>query len=283
MEYQLSLGEVDTRLEFVDAIITGDDNDDGSISPGESASLSYFTMQNLGTSNAVDLQGIISSQSSYLRFRTERLSFTPGSVHYFSSVDDNDDNSDGECPAQGDCGQATDIRFEVTSDTPIGEEIIIEFDLFDRFNHEYHFEYPLLIEALDVQLELFEVIITGSQTADGLSPGESATLNYFSVRNTGAVDATGLRGVISSDSPHLTFRSERLVFTPGSDHAYLDESNNQDNSDGVCPALSDCGQATDIRFRISESASSGQVVNMIFDLTDELDNRYRITHAIEVE
>ncbi len=283
LEYRLYVEDVDINLEFVNAVVTDDSNRDGALSPGESAVLTYFMMRNSGASDVVGLQGMISSQSTYLRFNSERLSFTPGSVHQFLSADDNDDNNDGECPSNGDCGQATAIYFELTSDTPIGEVILIEFDLFDRLNNEYHFEYPLLVEEVDVSLELFELIITGSQTFDGLSPGESATLNYFSVRNNGSTDATGLRGVISSDSPNLSLRSERLSFTPGSSHSYVSESNNQDNSDGLCPASNDCGQATDIRFSISESALPGQVVNLIFNLTDEFNNSYRFAYPIEVQ
>ena len=250
LEYQFVVEDVDINLEFVNAIVTDDSNQDGKLSPGESAVLSYFMMRNTGASNVDGLHGMISSQSPYLQFNSDRLSFTPGSVHYFENADENDDNSDGECPANGDCGQATAIHFEITSDAPIGEVIFVEFDLFDQLNNAYHFEYPLLIEELDVSLELFDVIITGSQLDAGLNPGESATLNYFSIRNTGSADAVGLNGLISSDSPNLTFSSERLSFTPGSSHSYANESNNEDNSDGLCPAVDDCGQATNIRFSI---------------------------------
>ena len=89
--------------------------------------------------------------------------------------------------------------------------------------------------------------------------------------------------MISSDSPHLTLRSERLSFTPGSFHSYLSESNNQDSSDGLCPASDDCGQATDISFSISESALPGQFVDLIFNLRDEFGNNNRFAYPIEIQ
>ena len=282
LEYPLLIVENDVNLELTELVVTRDRNNDDRLSPGESATLSYFKLINTGTSNIIDLSGLISSNSPYLNFITERLSFTPGSSHRFYNSNDNYDNSDGECPAGGDCGQATSIHFELTPNAPIGESIMIEFDLFDRLNNEYHFEYPLLIEAADINLDLFEVIITGSQAIDGLSPGESAVLNYFSIRNTGSTDATGLNGLISSGSPDLNLRTERLNFTPGSSHSYSNELNNQDNNDGTCLAFDDCGQATDIRFSISENAVPGQVVNIIFDITDDLDNVFRLAYPVPV-
>ena len=103
----------------------------------------------------------------------------------------------------------------------------------------------------ETTLCLEEVRITNDQNGDGLlSPGESAILNYFSMQNNGTEDIEGLTGVISSNSPYLTFRTERLRFTPGSSHRYVSADENRDNSDRLCPAGDDCGQATEIRFEL---------------------------------
>ncbi len=282
LEYSLQITPHNVGLELAEIIISDDQNGDGVLSPGESARISYFAMQNIGQADIVGLQGVVSSPSPYLSFTSERLSFTPGS-DYSYSAEEARDNSDGQCPLAGNCGQVSSFEFEISPNTPVDTELPIVFDLLDRFNNEYHLEYRLRVEALDVNLEILEVVITGDQATDGLSPGESATLNYFSIRNTGSANLVGLSGSLSSDDPSLIFISERLVFTPGSEHNYTSESDNQDNNDGVCPANSSCGQATDIRFRINEGAISGRVAHLLFTLTDSLDHSYELSYPIEIQ
>ena len=136
----------------------------------------------------------------------------------------------------------------------------------------------------ETTLCLEEVRITNDRNGDGLmSSDESAILNYFSMRNNGTESIERLTGVDSSNSPYLTFRTERLRFTPGSSHRYVNADENRDNSDRLCPADDDCGQATNIRFSINENALAGQVLNIIFTLSDGLNNSYQLSYPIEVQ
>lgn len=123
----------------------------------------------------------------------------------------------------------------------------------------------------------------GEQIIDGLSPGESTTLNYFSILNTGTADAIGLNSVISSDRPELTFRTERLIFPPDSSHEYVNETNHQDNSERICLTGESYGQETNIYFTISDRATPGQVINLMITVTDDFQNVYRLEYPLEVQ
>jgi hypothetical protein len=135
-----------------------------------------------------------------------------------------------------------------------------------------------------VGLELLQFRITGDSNTDQvLSPGESAVINYFSMRNTGDSDILQLSGILSSDSPFITFTEERLTFTPGSDHFYNTSSSNYDNNDGFCSAGDDCGESTNFSFNISPNTPIGTMITIDIDLSDGLGNSYQLEHSFQVQ
>ena len=120
--------DVGLSLESFD--ISGDSNTDGVLSPGESAYITEFVMRNTGASDILGLTGIVSTDSPYVTFTTEDLSFVP----YYSYYDD------GYCRRERTCSEVDDFYFQIALDTPPNTVIRFQLDLVDQYDNTYHLE-----------------------------------------------------------------------------------------------------------------------------------------------
>ena len=258
-------------------VINGDSNTDGIISPGESAKVDYFILKNNGASDILGLTGVISTDSPYLTFRDDNLTFIPNSG---TDAQYGYDYDDGECESQSSCGEATNFVFDVSLDTPPNTVILINLDLVDQYDNPYHLEYEFRILDDDVNLELESFVINGDSNTDGIiSPGESAKVDYFILKNNGASDILGLTGVISTDSPYLTFRDDNLTFIPNSG---TDAQYGYDYDDGECESQTSCGEATNFGFDISPNTPLNTQITINLDLEDRFNNQYHLEYEFTV-
>ena len=153
-------------------------------------------------------------------------------------------------------------------DTPPNTTVTFNLDLADQYDNTYHLEYTTRVLEDDVQLALEEFVISDDSNRDGvLSPGERARVSRLVFRNDGASDIRGLTGIISTDSPHISFDADSdLSFEPD-----------------YCGSSNTCGRWTDFSFSIGLDTPVGSTVTFVLDLTDQFLNTYRLTHDVQVQ
>ena len=132
-------------------------------------------------------------------------------------------------------------------------------------------EFTTRVVDDDVQLSLERFEISGDSNRDGvLSPGERAFVDSLGFRNGGASDILGLTGIISTDSPHVSFDDDAdLSFVP-----YFG---------GHCPSNDTCSVSNDFNFSISPDAPLNTAITFVLDLTDQFLNTYRLTHDVQIQ
>ena len=102
------------------------------------SALTNMVFSNTGTSDALDLQGTVSTSSPYLNFTDWDLQFTPSDSTSSSGTDYND----GRCYAGDTCTESEDFSFALSWS---GVTVTFEIDLVDGYGSTYHLEEIVVV------------------------------------------------------------------------------------------------------------------------------------------
>ena len=260
LEYWTRVVGDDVTLTLTEVEIRGDSNTDGVLSPGEGAYIAWHTFENTGASDILGLRGVVSSSSQY-------VSFPDGQATDFDL---------GRCNSGRSCQEGSwgngdgSLNFEIALETPPNTPITFNFDLVDEYDNIYHLEYTTRVVDDDVVLRLTEVEIRGDEGT--LSPGDSAYIAWHTFENSGASDVLGLRGVVSSSSPYVSFPNGQAT----------DFDLGRCNSGRSCQEGSWGNGDGSLNFEVSPRASNGSPITFVFNMQDDFNNTFCLTYTYQL-
>lgn len=276
------------KVEIASVSVVSDDNDDGTLSPGETAMVEIYA-KNVG---AEPVTGVGASLSDWDEVNLTLVDCaargTSGSYR--------------SCTASCDCSQVTDagkqdlgggqtgsypllaIELKVAESAPLTPtEFVVRFVDAAGKQWDETFELPVLDPAANIHVGSWS--ITSDENDDAaLTPGESVTVQIYA-ENQGAAQALGVSASLSSIPTHVALSDCAARGTSGSyrtctstcDCTNVSEGGKQD----IDSAQTGSYPILEIQFKLSESAPLSPIVlPVVFD--DAWGNSWQDTVTIEV-
>jgi hypothetical protein len=245
------------ELDQARFILSEDQNRDQFVSPGESVRFLNFEISHQ-SGPAVSLRGRVRTESPWVSIREQsNLSIQITNMTEFYAA-----CGDPMAGVESQCRSSLNLRIDVDSETPIGQEILFNIELMDQFGHMYDFEWVLVVNQPAVALELEEIRISQDTFDSVLSAGEMGIISYIKFKNYGLADALDVQVSIQSESPWISFHTQQEFEFP------LINSD-QDQEPQACLSVihkedAYCYHRLDLRFDVVDDAPLGAEILLLF-------------------
>ncbi|MBI2377806.1 MAG: hypothetical protein HYV07_27640 [Deltaproteobacteria bacterium] len=245
-------------LRFESVSVSSDTNRDGELSPGESGGLS-ISIRNAGSAQARGVVGILS---------TTREGVTIGSSNlYFGSVSGGS-TSCGSTSSSGSgyCSPAPTISIDES--VAAGTSLPFTLELRDSLGSTFSLDFSYVTPAINQTFVLESVSVSSDTNRDGnLSPGETGAL-AITIRNSGAAQARGVTGVLSTTQPGVTIANANLYFGHVSGGSTSCGSTSSSGAGYCSPAPS---------VSVDTSIAAGTAIQFSLGLTDEYGSEFSVS------
>jgi hypothetical protein len=247
-DFSIEVVGTDASIAFSRYVVSSDSNDDNSINNGETIDLSLY-VKNTGTSNALGVQVLVSTTSSYVE-----------DIYYNSSETQNiDAGQEIELSFYGD------FQFTLADNMPIGETITFNLDISDSNGNEWESGFSVEVVGTDASIAFSRYVVSGDSNDDNsINNGETIELSLY-VKNTGTSNALGVTVLVSTSSP------------------YADISYNSSSTENI-----DAGEEVelsfygDFQFTLADNTPIGEIVIFNLDISDSHGNEWESEFSIDV-
>ncbi len=260
--FEIVVGQTSANIKFSSFTIVKDNNENGTLNPGETAYLK-ISFKNSGSSKANSVSATFSSNSSYVSGLSP-TTVSIGTINANSTVTPANSYSSGTYYT---------TQFTVSTSALIGAKIPISVHLTDTEGNSWDDSFEITIEQSTAKIEFlkYEIVKDGNENG-ALNPGETVYLK-ISFKNTGNGKANSVSATFSSNSSYASGLSPTTV-SIGTINA----------NSTVTPANSySSGTYYTTQFTISTSALIGAKIPINVHLTDTEGNSWDDSFEIPVE